>query len=192
MSTRDVALVDSRAATAAAGTDVAFEMDEEAFRGFYDRTARMLWVYLERLTGDRYQADDLLQEAYYRLLRATVPFDGEAHRRRYLFRIATNLARDRFRRRRVRPAEISHEEVEASGSGLATPAPSLDQRLDLAAAFSALRSRERALLWLAYSHGASHKEIADVIGVGVGSVKALLFRARRRLAGLLGRQEAMK
>jgi RNA polymerase sigma-70 factor (ECF subfamily) len=192
MSTRDAALVDARASAAAADGDVAFEMDEEAFRGFYDRTARMLWVYLERLTGDRHQADDLLQETYYRLLRATVPFDGEAHRRRYLFRIATNLARDRFRRSRVRPAEVSHEDAGVPTSALASRTPALEQRLDLATAFSALRSRERALLWLAYSQGASHKEIAEVVGVGTGSVKALLFRARRRLAALLGRPEAVR
>jgi RNA polymerase sigma-70 factor (ECF subfamily) len=192
MSTRDAALVDARATAATVDADVAFEMDEEAFRGFYDRTSRMVWVYLERLTGDRHQADDLLQESYYRLLRAAVRFDGEAHRRRYLFRIATNLARDRFRRRRVRPAEVSHEDAEASGVPLSTGTPALDQRLDLAAAFSTLRSRERALLWLAYSQGASHKEIAEVVGVGAGSVKALLFRARRRLAGLLGRREAVR
>ena len=47
-----------------------FEMDEEAFRAFYDRTARALWVYLSRMTGDSQVADDLLQESYYRLLRS--------------------------------------------------------------------------------------------------------------------------
>lgn len=192
MSIRDAVFVDARAEASAADADVAFEMDEEAFRGFYDRTARMLWVYLERLSGDRQAADDLLQESYYRLLSSTVAFEGESHRRHYLFRIATNLARDRFRRRRVRPVEISHEEVEASGTPLAGPAPSLDVRLDLTAAFAGLRARERALLWLAYAQGASHKEIAEVIGVGAGSVKALLFRARRRLAGLLDRREAAR
>ncbi len=190
MSIRDAVFVDARAEAAA--TDAAFEMDEEAFRGFYDRTARMLWVYLDRLTGDRQAADDLLQESYYRLLSSTVVFDGESHRRHYLFRIATNLARDRFRRRRVRPAEISHDDVEASGTPLAGPVPSLDARLDLASAFAGLRARERALLWLAYAQGASHKEIAEVVGVGTGSVKALLFRARRRLAQLLDRERTRR
>jgi RNA polymerase sigma-70 factor (ECF subfamily) len=152
----------------------------------------MLWVYLERLTGDRHQADDLLQESYYRLLRAAVPFDGDTHRRRYLFRIATNLARDRFRRHRVRPTEVSHDDLDTPDHVLASRPPAFDQRLDLTAAFSELKSRERALLWLAYAHGASHKEIAEVIGVRAGSVKALLYRARRRLAGLLGRQEAAR
>jgi hypothetical protein len=46
--------------------------------------------------------------------------------------------------------------------------------------------RERQLLWLAYVEGASHKEIADCTGLKAGSVRLLLFRARRRLAGLIG------
>ena len=45
-------------------------MDEEEFRGFYERTAKGVWVYLARITGDRQMADDLLQEAFYRFLRA--------------------------------------------------------------------------------------------------------------------------
>lgn len=58
----------------------------------------MVWAYLARATNDPAAADDLLQEAYYRLLRATVVFDTDDHRKNYLFRIATNLIRDRFRR----------------------------------------------------------------------------------------------
>ena len=52
--------------------------------------------------------------------------------------------------------------------------------------------RFRAMLWLAYAEGSSHKEIATVLGVKTASVKLLLFRARRRLAGLLGRPVAAK
>ena len=48
-----------------------------------------------------------------------------------------------------------------------------------------LRPRERALLWLAYAQGHAHTEIADTLGVKTGSVKLLLFRARRKLAGIL-------
>jgi RNA polymerase sigma-70 factor (ECF subfamily) len=43
------------------------------------------------------------------------------------------------------------------------------------------------MLWLAYAEGASHREIADVLGLQPSSLKALLFRARRKLADLLGR-----
>jgi RNA polymerase sigma-70 factor (ECF subfamily) len=48
-----------------------------------------------------------------------------------------------------------------------------------------LKPRERALLWLAYAQGSSHREIADVLGLKAGSIKLLLFRARRKLAAML-------
>jgi RNA polymerase sigma-70 factor (ECF subfamily) len=141
--------------------DVAFQMDEEAFQAFYDRTARALWAYLSRITGDRQLADDLLQEAYFRFLRAGARLDSEAHRRNYLYRVATNLARDGARRRRSRPEDqAAPEHTEA-----------------LAA--------ERELLWLAHAEGWSHREIGASLGLKPASVKLLVFRARRRLAGLL-------
>jgi RNA polymerase sigma-70 factor (ECF subfamily) len=62
----------------------------------------------------------------------------------------------------------------------------MDRRLDVNNALSQLAERERAMLWLAYAQGASHQEIAAVVGVKTGSVKPLLYRARRRLAALLG------
>jgi RNA polymerase sigma-70 factor (ECF subfamily) len=49
-----------------------------------------------------------------------------------------------------------------------------------------MKPRERSLLWLAYAQGCSHEEIAEVLGVKRASLKALLFRARKRLLGLLG------
>jgi RNA polymerase sigma-70 factor (ECF subfamily) len=59
---------------------------------------------------------------------------------------------------------------------------------DLTRAMSRLKPRERAMLWLAYAEGASHREIADVLGVRPASLKSMLFRARRKLAELLGRE----
>jgi RNA polymerase sigma-70 factor (ECF subfamily) len=161
--------------------DVPFEMDEEAFRAFYDRTARPVWAYLSRMTGDRQAADDLLQEAYYRFLRARTNMDSEGDRRAYLFRIATNLARDRHRRSAHAPVvPLGTRDVGSDRDAAAT-----ESRADLDRAMGRLRPRERALLWLAYGVGQPHTEIAGALGVATGSVKPLLFRARRKLAALL-------
>jgi RNA polymerase sigma-70 factor (ECF subfamily) len=184
MSIREMTLSDVERLRAQAGDlDATFVMDEDTFRAFYDRTARALWAYLARLTGDPQQADDLLQDSFYRFLRAGADFESEAHRRNSLFRIATNLARDAHRRRRVRPMFVEHhDELNAAGEGHGRR---VEQATDLTRAMEHLKPRERALLWLAYAEGSSHREIATTLGVKSSSVKLLLFRARRRLAGFL-------
>ena len=163
--------------------EVAFQMDEAAFGAFYDRTARALWAYLSRLTGDCAVADDLLQETYYRFLRAGRAYDSDAHRRNSLFRLATNLATD-YRRRpfavplpeadRTRALHVEGDVGERAA-----------RRTDVRRALSQLKPRERSLLWLAYAQGATHREIADVLGLKTASIKLLLFRARKKLAARL-------
>ena len=168
-------------------SEATFQMDEDAFRLFYERTARPVWAYLSRMSGDAKLADDLLQEAYYRFLRANVTLESDAHRRNYLFRIATNLVRDLRRRPQVAESPLADGigEVEHADPQSADAANGAVRRLDLARSMARLKPRERELLWLAYAQGSSHKEIADTLGLKSASIKLLLFRARRRLAGLL-------
>lgn len=174
-----------RALAASSEDHVPLDMDEDAFRGFYERTARPLWSYLARIAqpGD---ADDLLQETYYRFLRARGAYESDAHRRNALFTIATNVVRDRYRRRRNDPMIIADRSATDLASTASGPVPPTDARYDLSRAMARMRPRERGLLWLAYAQGWSHREIAGALGVSVASVKPLLFRARRKLAGLLG------
>jgi RNA polymerase sigma-70 factor, ECF subfamily len=163
-----------------------FVMDEDTFRAFYERTARGLWAYLARVTGDRQIADDLLQETFYRFLRADARYESETHRRNSLYRIATNLARDAARRSMIRvPPSIAGDDIERVPAR--AESRMAENNADLSRALLNLRPRERAMLWLAYAEGASHQEIAAVLGVRAGSLKPMLFRARRKLAALLGR-----
>lgn len=153
---------------------------EEDFHALYAATARPILAYLVGVTGRRDVADDMLQETYCRFLirqRATMAQD-EA--RRYLFRIATNLLRDRWRRGEDRQrAEIADEAT----------SPDLNLQIDVRRAMLALKPRERELLWLAYVEGMSHAEIAESTGLGAMSVRLLLFRARRKAAALLQPEE---
>jgi RNA polymerase sigma-70 factor, ECF subfamily len=185
---RDVALSTlEQLGAAAADSEDAFQMDEEAFRLFYERTARPVWAYLSRMSGNARLADDLLQETYYRFLRANVVHESDAHRRNYLFRIATNIVRDHRRRPRPDESRLAHDrdETERIDPQSADAAAGAVRRLDLARSMARLKPRERDLLWLAYAQGSSHKEIAETLGLKTSSVKPLLFRARQRLARFL-------
>ena len=173
----------SRAPTTAA--EETFVMDEETFRGFYDRTARGLWSYLARVTGDSQLADDLLQETFYRFLRASANYQGETHRRNSLYQIATNLARDTRRRKLTQGTQVFGSESIESIPGVDRTGAS-DKTVDIDRAMSKLKPRDRAILWLAYAEGASHREIATAVGVRPASLKPILFRARKKLAALLG------
>lgn len=159
-------------------------MDEAAFHAFYGRTAVRLRAYLARSCGNDWSlADDLIQDAYYRFLRSGFASDDEQHCKNYLYRIATNLVRDHFRRRRrVGERTVALDD----GAELpARPAPSAHLGLDLGPLLERLKPRDRQLLWLAHVEGLSHEEIAATLGIQGPSVRSMLFRARGRLAALL-------
>lgn len=151
-------------------------MDEAAFRHLYQRTARPLRAYLARCCGDVSLADDLLQEAYLRLLRSGFEGEDDDHRKNYLYRIATNLMRDHFRRKRPETDQVpeiddtpGHDEM-------------VHLRSDVGLAMAELSPRDRQMLWLAYVEGASHQEIGKVLGLRTASIRSMLFRARQRMA----------
>ncbi len=182
---RDLTFTEISRLEAAKDACTEFVMDEETFRAFYERTARGVWSYLARVTGDRQLADELLQEAFYRFLRAAAKFESEAHRRNSLYQIATNLAKDARRRQGARPfADLAGDEIERVAAADTTA--KRERLTDFSRAMAELKPHERAMLWLAYAEGASHREIAVTLGLGEGSMKTLLFRARRKLAALLG------
>ena len=151
-------------------------MDEAAFRHLYQRTARPLRAYLMRSCGDLALADDLLQEAYLRMLRSGFKGEDDDHRKNYLFRIASNLLRDHFRRRKPETDQLP-EQDESAGHDRA-----IHLRSDVGGAMAELTPRDRQMLWLAYVEGASHEEIAKALGLRTASIRSMLFRARQRLA----------
>ena len=65
-------------------------------------------------------------------------------------------------------------------------------RMDLETALGQLKTRDRALLWLAYVEGYEHREIAKILDLAEKSVRVLLFRAKKKMAGSLGSLEEVK
>lgn len=155
-------------------------MEEAKFEVFYRKTAGAVWSYVFRLTGNASVADDLTQKAFFRFLRSNPQIENDDHRRRYVFKTATNLVFDHFREmkrdRTYETADLPHAEMRADRGEL---------RHDMARVFSELKPQERALLWLAHVEGSSHEEIADTLGLKAKSIKVLLFRARKRLGEML-------
>jgi RNA polymerase sigma-70 factor, ECF subfamily len=146
-------------------------MSELEFQRLYDATAGPIYGYLAAVTGRRDVADDLLQETFCRLLVHGKSGMDAQEIRRYLFRIATNLLRDRWRSGEGKPFPEPADAGEM---------PHLDNSIDIQTMLRHLKPRERELLWLAYVEGMDHAEIATATGLGRLSVKTLLFRARHK------------
>jgi RNA polymerase sigma-70 factor (ECF subfamily) len=165
-------------------------MDEAAFRAFYEETAPKLRAYIRRASGDAAFADDILQETFYRFLRADLPALEKYQMKGYLYRTASSLIVDHWRRLRRerrwsldsffrRDAVVQTQAVTGSGG---VPAS------DAMRVFAQLAPQERDLLWLAYVEGFDHREIASALQLAEKSVRVLLFRARKKLAGMLRRE----
>ena len=156
-------------------------LTEDAFGELYRRAVRPLWAYVYRVVGNAADADDIVQDAFCRLLRADIAALSADDQRRYLFRVAGNLVTDRWRRAEREQAWRAHAAGEPVEPVTLPDAP--DDAVTKT--FEALKPRERALLWLAYVEQWSHAEIAGALRLRQGSVKVLLARARARLRDLL-------
>ena len=116
-----------------------------------------------------------------RFLGAALP--AKTNEKAYLYRIATNLVYDYFRRHQreiKRQANFDSNLLETAASYEPFAPES-----GLTEIFEKLKLQERALLSLAYDEGYEHREIAEMLGLKSLSVRVLLFRARRKLANLL-------
>ncbi len=171
-------MTQAAAAMGYAASTGAEAISREQFEAFYNRTAPGLRAYIRRVSGSAAAADDLLQEAYVRMLNA--PALTEPQRKSYLYRTATNLVADyhRAQSRQRHWWERMPRAPEAFDSRVDLPP-------DLERLFLSIPVQDRALLWLAYVEGEDHREIAAVLGVKEKSVKVLLYRARIKMGKIL-------
>jgi RNA polymerase sigma factor (sigma-70 family) len=137
-----------------------------------------------RLTGNSHDAEDLTQEVFVRVFRSLdtyIPgtFEG------WLHRITTNLFLDMARRRqRIRFEGLADETEARLGGSEPTPAQAFDDRHldgDIHAALMALAPEYRAAVILCDIEGLSYEEIADTLGVKLGTVRSRIHRGRAQL-----------
>jgi RNA polymerase sigma-70 factor (ECF subfamily) len=157
-------------------------MNEAIFEEIYERTGRPLWSYVSRISGNSALADDTVQETFLRYLRSPLIEASEAEIKSYLYKIATNLVYDHFRRTQ---RENKWRLFSANEPANELIYETFADETDMMRVFQNLKPQERVLLWLAYVEGYDHREIAGVLNLSVMSIKVLLFRARRKLSQLL-------
>jgi RNA polymerase sigma-70 factor (ECF subfamily) len=139
------------------------------------------------LSGNRQDADDLVQAACEKALRNSEQFRPGTRMESWMYRIIQTLWIDDRRRLRTRGAGIDPEDAQLSDEGKAASLP--ENRLMLAqtrAAMGALPEAQRAVLSLVAIEGLSYKETAGVLDIPVGTVMSRLSRAREALLPKLG------
>jgi RNA polymerase sigma-70 factor, ECF subfamily len=162
-----------------AGTEAAFS---ELVRRHEDR----LFALALRMTGDRADALDAVQDAFVQAFRRADAFRGDSAFGTWLYRIAINACKDLLRKRQRLP--LPEEDLGGQSAGQ-TIEPGVDEtvsrRIDVARALQALPPEYREAVALHDLGAVPYHEIAAITAVSIGTVKSRISRGRRRLAQLL-------
>ncbi|MCV2863556.1 RNA polymerase sigma factor [Defluviimonas sp. WL0075] len=166
--------------------------DPAAARGLTERLAPLAYRIGMRMLGDAAEAEDIAQEAMLRLWRAAPGWQsGGAKVSTWLYRVASNLATDRLRRRRTAPLDDAPEVADDRPGALAELVEA-DRAAALNAALLRLPERQRQAVVLRHLEGLGNPEIAEIMEIGVEAVESLTARGRRALAAALaGRREEL-
>jgi len=162
--------------------------DEVAFRQLYRRhTPRLMMVVQRLLAASGRDAEDVVQETWIRVVECLDSFRGESTFATWLTGIGVNVTRNHLRRQGRRDA-FAWETVPEP------PAPQRngDDCIDLERAIALLPDGYRSVLVLHDVEGWKHHEIAETLGVAVGTCKSQLFAARRWIRSYLGTTNEVK
>ncbi|MFJ6695888.1 SigE family RNA polymerase sigma factor [Streptomyces sp. NPDC091272] len=151
---------------------------EAEFTAYVQERRASLYATAYHLTGDRFEAEDLLQSALFSTYRAWDRISDKAAVGGYLRRTMTNLHISAWRRRKLNeyPTEELPETVGDTDAMRGT-----ELRAVLWQALARLPELQRTMLVLRYYEGRTDPEIADILGISVGTVKSSIWRSLRRL-----------
>jgi len=166
--------------------------DARALDELYRRHREAAYGIAYRLVGSREDALDVVQEAFIHVMRGIQTFRGQSSFRTWLYRIVTHASLDYRRWRSLRTADRLDAEsaVEPAATGPRQPTPQAeaiagDLRQAIDRALMNISEKNRAALVLYAIEGMSYQEVADVLGISVGTVMSRIFNARQRLRELL-------
>jgi RNA polymerase sigma-70 factor (ECF subfamily) len=168
--------------------------DRRAFEALYDRYASSVFGLALRILGNREQAEEAVQEIFWRVWQRAQSFDRNRSFAPWLFGIAHNYCIDELRRRRVRPQSVYEDDEHPILSAIpdetdvGETALLSEQRRLVLDALQELPKEQRQALELAYFGGLTQQEVADRLGSPLGTVKTRMRLGLQKLRTILGRQ----
>ena len=173
--------------------------EEAAYRELVRRYERPLFSLLYRMVRDRELAEDLAQETFVKALNAIESYRPEFKFSSWIFKIANNAAIDHLRRRELdtlslegSPHAETPEAIEATalqiGDRQESPLEEVEARElggEIEAAIAKLRPEYRSCILLRHVEGRAYEEIAEILGLPLGTVKTYIHRARNELRVML-------
>jgi RNA polymerase sigma-70 factor, ECF subfamily len=161
---------------------------EAAMNSLVERYYNPLLRYLYRMAGGQQAlAEDLTQEAFLRMMRGIASYNPQRPFKAWLYTIATNIARNHYTAADTKRSDNMDEEADFQGDE-DLPEAALMQNQDSAAVFDALMQlpeQQRSVLVLFYYEELAQKEIAEILGIPVGTVKSRLSNSLKRLREVL-------
>ena len=162
--------------------------DRDAFRGLYEQYGDAVYSIAWHFSGDASIAKDVTQQVFLKLFGVIGQYRGDSSFRTWLYRIVANACEDEHRRRR-RWLPLVDETLGAFGRVRQSQLSHSNRREvadEVAAAIAALSPKLRMPIVLRYLEELSYDEIAEALGISMGTVASRLNRGHRALADRLG------
>ncbi len=165
--------------------------DTSAFQELVERHKKKVYYLAYDITGDHHEAEDVSQEVFVKVFRSLNTFQRDAKMSSWLYQIAVNSSIDNLRKKSSKP-EISLDTIEKAnidyvplGGGVdmdpERSAESLLLQKHISLALQKISPKERAVFVMRHYNELKMREIAEILNVSVGTVKALLFRAIKKI-----------
>jgi len=173
--------------------------EETRFNELMQETYRKVYNMAYRLAGNRTDAEDLTQEAFYRAYRSYRDYEGDRPFENWIYRIVTRLFLDLLRSRRRRVKTVSYDAPLPSANAddnlrfdVADDAPNPEETMlretyseDLQLVLNSLSPEQRLLITLADVENVPYQEIADMMGKPVGTIRSRLHRTHKLIRNRL-------
>ncbi len=164
------------------------EGDPDAVREVYRSHGRLVYAVAYKVLGDRGLAEEAAQQTFVKAWRAAQSFDEQRELGPWLAAIARRVAIDLYRHESIRAADTLESAAPGDPALVSSPqsAEAVYDVWEVREAVAHLPPEEQEVVRLQHLDGFTHTQIAERLGVAVGTVKSRSFRAHKRLAAMLG------